>query len=129
MENAPDIPPPFPVNGTTWCSSVLRLYGAEVGAGCFFPSGVVHVDDPTFARIGNNVTFDHNSLFRQHSFEDGLLKWGPNFIGSDSSLMQGTLLHMSDMGEGVILHPGSVTWKGLKLEDGCEYSGKPAERS
>lgn len=82
--------------------------------------------DPPFGRIGDDVTVDYDAQVRQHSFEDNLLKWGPNWIGSGTSILQAGMVAMSDCGEGVTLLRGAVTWKVELLEPGAVYDGAPA---
>lgn len=116
---------PFQVAGTMWQAPLLRLIGVHVGARFFSASDDVMIDPP-FGRLGDDVTFDYDVQVRQHSFEDRTLKWGPNWVGSETTILQGGCLAMSDAGEGITLRPGSVTWKGQLLEPDQEYDGAPA---
>lgn len=118
--------PPFRAAGTIfWHSRMMRIQGVHVGQRFFSPNEDVMIDPP-FGRLGDDVTVDYDAQVRQHSFEDNLLKWGPYFVGNGTSLLQGSALAMSDAGEYVVLMPGSVSWKGQKLESDVVYEGAPA---
>jgi len=116
---------PFQSAGTMWHATFMRAVGIQVGERFFSPNEDVMIDPP-FARLGDDVTVDYDAQVRQHSFEDMVLKWGPNLVGSGTTLLQGSCLAMCDAGEGVVLRPGSVTWKDMTLESGQEYDGAPA---
>jgi len=117
---------PIQAAGTIfWHSRMMRIQGVHVGERFFSPNEDVMIDVP-FGRLGDDVTIDYDAQVRQHSFEDNLLKWGPNYVGNGTSLLQGSALAMSDAGEYVVLMPGSVSWKGQKLESDVIYEGAPA---
>eukprot|EP00930_Biecheleria_cincta_P048135 TRINITY_DN3348_c0_g6_i1.p1 TRINITY_DN3348_c0_g6~~TRINITY_DN3348_c0_g6_i1.p1 ORF type:complete len:537 (+),score=54.68 TRINITY_DN3348_c0_g6_i1:81-1613(+) len=117
---------PIQAAGTIfWHSRMMRIQGVHVGERFFSPNEDVMIDVP-FARLGDDVTVDYDAQVRQHSFEDNLLKWGPYYVGNGTSLLQGSVLAMSDAGEYVVLMPGSVSWKGQKLESDVIYEGAPA---
>merc|ERR1719277_2153108 len=102
----------------------MRAMGVQVGQRFFSPNEDVMIDPP-FGRLGDDVTIDYDAQVRQHSFEDNLLKWGPNFIGSGTTILQGGMVAMSDCGQNVALMRGAVTWKGQALEPGLAYDGAP----
>jgi len=116
---------PFQTTSTPWDAPFLRLIGVHVGAR-FFTASDDPMIDPPWGRIADDVTMDYDSQVRQHSFEDLLLKWGPNFIGDGTTLQQAAVVAMSDAANNVTLKPGSVTWKGTTLEPGQTYEGAPA---
>eukprot|EP00931_Biecheleriopsis_adriatica_P043101 TRINITY_DN24637_c0_g2_i1.p1 TRINITY_DN24637_c0_g2~~TRINITY_DN24637_c0_g2_i1.p1 ORF type:complete len:2003 (-),score=355.39 TRINITY_DN24637_c0_g2_i1:159-6167(-) len=117
---------PFQAAGVIgWHSRLMRIQGVHVGHRFFSPNEDVMIDVP-FGRLGDDITVDYDAQVRQHSFEDNLLKWGPYFVGNGTSLLQGSALAMSDAGEYVVLMPGSVSWKGQKLESDTVYEGAPA---
>lgn len=116
---------PLRTPGTVWHAALLRAIGGKVGRRFFSAKDDVLIDPP-FARLGDDVTIDYDAQVRQHSFEDMCLKWGPNWVGRGTTILQGGCLAMTDTGEGVTLRPGSVTWKGQLLEAGQEYEGTPA---
>lgn len=117
--------PPIQVQGTLWAASYMRMFGIMVGKRFFSPNEDCMIDPP-FGRVGDDVTIDYDAQVRQHSFEDNMLKWGPNWIGSGTSILQAGMVAMSDCGEGVALMRGAVTWKGQMLEPGTAYDGAPA---
>jgi len=118
---------PFKLGGTImWHSCMLRAKGSQVGLRFFSPNEEPFNDAP-FARVGDDVTIDYDAEVRQHSFEDLRLKWGPNHIGSGTSLLHGSLLAMCDASDYVVLMPSSVTFKGQHLEADAVYEGAPAE--
>mmetsp|Transcript_73514 Transcript_73514/g.189633 ORF Transcript_73514/g.189633 Transcript_73514/m.189633 type:complete len:100 (-) Transcript_73514:54-353(-) len=82
---------------------------------------------PPFGRLGDDITVDYDGQIRQHSFEDDMLKWGPNYIGNGTTIVQAGIVAMSDTAERVILLRGSVTWKGQLLEPDTAYEGAPAQ--
>jgi len=116
--------PPFHTEGTMWHATMMRAFGTQVGKRFFSPNQDAMID-PIFGRVGDDVTIDYDAQVRQHSFEDNLLKWGPNFIGSGTSILQGGMVAMSDCGQNVALMRGAVTWKGQTLEPGLAYDGAP----
>jgi len=116
---------PFRAAGTMWQAPLMRAVGVQVGARFFSPNEDVMIDPP-FGRLGDDVTIDYDAQVRQHSFEDMTLKWGPNWVGSGTAILQGGCLAMCDAGEGAVLRRGSVTWKDMMLEPGQEYEGAPA---
>jgi len=114
------------VEGSAWHARYLRLFGVNVGQNFFCPENMPFTD-PIFAYVGDDVTMDYNATMHQHSFEDGMLKWGPRSLGSGSTLMQSSCLAFSDTLTDVVLRPGSVTWKGQELESLTQYEGSPAK--
>jgi len=117
---------PFKAAGViAWHSRMMRLHGTQVGSRFFSPNEDVMIDAP-FGRLGDDVTIDYDAQVRQHSFEDNLLKWGPYWIGNGTTLLQGACVAMSETGEYTELRPGSVTWKGQKLDSHQIYEGAPA---
>lgn len=118
-------PSPFKTAGTMYHAAFMRAMGVQVGQRFFSPNEDVMIDPP-FGRLGDDVTIDYDAQVRQHSFEDNVLKWGPNWVGSGTTILQGGCLAMCDAGEGVVLRRGSVTWKDMILEPDQEYEGAPA---
>mmetsp|Transcript_16123 Transcript_16123/g.35384 ORF Transcript_16123/g.35384 Transcript_16123/m.35384 type:complete len:1962 (-) Transcript_16123:274-6159(-) len=118
--------PPIKAQGSMWMATFMRMYGVQVGKRFFSPNEDVMIDPP-FGRLGDDITVDYDAQIRQHSFEDNLLKWGPNWIHNGTSILQAGIVAMSDCGEGVCLMHGAVTWKGQLLEPGMAYSGAPAQ--
>jgi len=119
--------PPFGgVQGTLWHASWLLMIGAKVGKRFFSATANVMID-PIFGRFGDGITVNYDAQVQQNSFEDHMLKWGPNWIHKGTTLMQASLVAMSDTGEGVALMRGAVTWKGQLLEPGMAYDGTPAQ--
>jgi len=119
-------PKPMQTGGTAWEAVCMRMMGAQVGRRFFSPLDSVH-DDPAFGRLGDDVTADYDARFRQHAFEDHMLKWGPYHVGSGTSILQGGKLALSECGERVVLLRGSVTWKEQALESDTVYEGAPAQ--
>merc|ERR1712232_282376 len=117
--------PPIHVAGTRWAAVYMRMLGVKVGRRFFSPNEEVMVDPP-FGRLGDDVTVDYDAQVRQHSFEDNMLKWGPNWIESGTSILQAGMVAKTDCGEGVTVMRGAVTWKGNVLESGSTYDGAPA---
>jgi len=116
---------PVHSSGTQWDAVFMRMIGVKVGRRFFSPNDEVMIDPP-FGRLGDDVTVDYDGQIRQHSFEDDTLKWGPNHIGSGTTIMQAGMVAMSDCSERVLLLRGSVTWKGQVLEPDMAYEGAPA---
>lgn len=82
--------------------------------------------DPPFCRVGDDVTIDWDGQIRNHSFEDHRLKYSIHTVGDRTTLLQASMLSMSDAREGATLGRKSVTWKGQVLEAGTRYQGAPA---
>ena len=82
--------------------------------------------DAPFISIGNDVIVDYDADIRGHSFEDRRLKFSPVTIGNRARIMAAAKVAMSDVGEGAVLRPASVTWKGNNLEPNRVYQGAPA---
>jgi len=120
-------PCPFATNGTMWHASVLRLFGAQIGHGFFSPEDISMIMiDPPFMRLGDDITIDWDAQMRNHSFEDHRLKYEIHSVANRTTLLQGSMLSMSDTREGATLGRKSVTWKGQVLEAGTFYQGAPA---
>jgi len=118
---------PFNTAGTMWHSSVLRLFGAHIGKGFFSPEDISMIMiDPPFCRLGDDVTIDWDGQIRNHSFEDHCLKYSIHHVADRTTLLQASMLSMSDTKEGATLGRKSVTWKGQVLEAGQRYIGAPA---
>jgi len=86
---------------------------------------LVLVDAP-FTEIGDDVTVDYDGQVRCHSFEDFRLKFTGYKIGNGVTIMSGASVAMCDAGDGAVLRPGSLTWKGSNLVPGGTYEGAPA---
>ena len=85
--------------------------------------------DAPFTSIGDDVIMDYGVEIRCHSFEDRQLKFSSVTIGDRATIMAGAKVAMCNVGEGTVLRPASVTWKGCHLEAGTVYQGAPAEVS
>eukprot|EP00425_Heterocapsa_triquetra_P000430 CAMPEP_0195058934 /NCGR_PEP_ID=MMETSP0448-20130528/6557_1 /TAXON_ID=66468 /ORGANISM="Heterocapsa triquestra, Strain CCMP 448" /LENGTH=1886 /DNA_ID=CAMNT_0040089121 /DNA_START=107 /DNA_END=5767 /DNA_ORIENTATION=- len=116
---------PIRTSGTGFDAMFMRFIGVKVGKRFFSPNEDVMIDPP-FGRLGDDVTVDYDGQIRQHSFEDDVLKWGPNYIGDGTTILQAGMVAMSDCAERVLLLRGSVTWKGQVLEPDAVYEGAPA---
>jgi len=118
---------PFSTAGTRWHATVLRLFGAHIGKGFFSPEEISMVMiDPPFCRLGDDITIDWDGQIRNHSFEDHRLKYSIHHVADRTTLLQGSMLSMSDTKEGATLGRKAVTWKGQVLEAGQRYVGTPA---
>jgi len=116
---------PFQTAGSRWQAPILRLLGAKVGRRFFCMNELVLVDAP-FTEIGDDVTVDYDGQVRCHSFEDFRLKFTGYKIGNGVTIMSGASVAMCDAGDGAVLRPGSLTWKGSNLVPGGTYEGAPA---
>ena len=106
----------------------LRLEGARIGKGFFCLNEKALIDAP-FTSIGDDVIMDYGAEIRCHSFEDHQLEFSSVTIGDRATIMAGAKVAMCNVGEGTVLRPASVTWKGRHLEAGTFYQGAPAEVS
>ena len=86
---------------------------------------LVLVDAP-FTEIGDDVTVDYDGQVRCHSFEDFRLKFTHYSVGNRVTIMSGASVAMCHAGDGAVLRPGSLSWKGSNLEPGTVYEGAPA---
>lgn len=116
---------PFQTAGSRWQAPILRLLGARVGKRFFCMNELVLVDAP-FTEVGDDVTVDYDGQIRCHSFEDFRLKFVHYKIGHRVTIMSGASVAMCDAGDGAVLRPGSLTWKGSNLEPNTVYEGAPA---
>lgn len=116
---------PFQTAGSRWQALILRLLGARVGKRFFCMNELVLVDAP-FTEVGDDVTVDYDGQIRCHSFEDFRLKFVHYKIGHRVTIMSGASVAMCDAGDGAVLRPGSLTWKGSNLEPNTVYEGAPA---
>lgn len=116
---------PFQTAGSRWQAPILRLLGARVGKRFFCMNELVLVDAP-FTEVGDDVTVDYDGQVRCHSFEDFRLKFVHYKIGHRVTIMSGASVAMCDAGDGAVLRPGSLTWKGSNLEPNTVYEGAPA---
>merc|ERR1711988_1627740 len=116
---------PFQTAGSRWQAPVLRLLGAKIGKNFFSMNELLLVDAP-FTIVGDNVTVDYDGQIRCHSFEDFRLKFTHYKVADGVTIMAGASVAMCNAGEGSVLRPGSVTWKGTDLEPFTTYEGAPA---
>lgn len=116
---------PFQTAGSRWQAPVMRLLGAKVGKNFFSMNELLLVDAP-FTIVGDDVTVDYDGQIRCHSFEDFRLKFTNFTVADGVSIMAGASVAMCNAGEGAVLRPGSVTWKGTDLEPRTTYEGAPA---
>ena len=116
---------PFQTAGSRWQAPILRLLGARVGKRFFCMNELVLVDAP-FTEVGDDVTVDYDGQVRCHSFEDFRLKFVHYKIGHRVAIMSGASVAMCDAGDGAVLRPGSLTWKGSNMEANTIYEGAPA---
>jgi len=116
---------PFQTAGSRWQAPILRLLGARVGKRFFCMNELVLVDAP-FTEVGDDVTVDYDGQVRCHSFEDFRLKFVHYKIGHRVTIMSGASVAMCDAGDGAVLRPGSLTWKGSNMEANTIYEGAPA---
>lgn len=116
---------PFQTAGTRWQAPILRLLGARVGKRFFCMNELVLVDAP-FTQIGDDVTVDYDGQVRCHSFEDFRLKFTHYSVGNRVTIMSGASVAMCHAGDGAVLRPGSLSWKGVNLEPNTIYEGAPA---
>merc|ERR1719242_885465 len=116
---------PFQTAGSRWQAPVLRLLGAKIGKRFFSMNELLLVDVP-FTIVGDDVTVDYDGQIRCHSFEDFRLKFTHYKVADGVTIMAGASVAMCNAGEGSVLRPGSVTWKGTDLEPFTTYEGAPA---
>ena len=116
---------PFQTAGSRWQAPILRLLGARVGKRFFCMNELVLVDAP-FTEIGDDVTVDYDGQVRCHSFEDFRLKFTHYNVGNRVTIMSGASVAMCNAGDGAVLRPGSLSWKGSHLEPDTVYEGAPA---
>ena len=116
---------PFRTAGTCWHAYHFRLRGARIGQRFFCVHNTAIIDAP-FINIGDDVIIDYDADIRGHSFEDRQLKFSPVKIGDRARIMAAAKVAMSDVGDGAVLRPSSVTWKGSNLAPGRVYQGAPA---
>jgi len=121
---------PFRLGGTMWCGPFVNLSGGKVGQRFFTPVNgdeLLGVYDAPFVQIGDDVTMNNDCSFQNHSFEDSWLKFVVASVGDDVTIMQYSRVACCDCGNGVVLRPASVTWKGEFLESYRTYEGAPAK--
>lgn len=116
---------PFRTVGSCWHAHHFRLRGARIGKRFFCVHDIALIDAP-FISIGDDVIVDYDADIRCHSFEDRQLKFSPVKIGNRARIMAAAKVARSDVGEGAVLRPSSVTWKGSNLEANRVYQGAPA---
>ena len=116
---------PFQTAGSRWQAPILRLLGARVGKRFFCMNELVLVDAP-FTEIGDDVTVDYDGQVRCHSFEDFRLKFTHYNVGNRVTIMSGASVAMCNAGDGAVLRPGSLSWKGSHLVPDTVYEGAPA---
>ena len=96
-----------------------------MGKRFFCMNELVLVDAP-FTQIGDDVTVDYDGQVRCHSFEDFRLKFTHYSVGNRVTIMSGASVAMCHAGDGAVLRPGSLSWKGVNLEPNTIYEGAPA---
>ncbi|MGW2637373.1 Pls/PosA family non-ribosomal peptide synthetase [Streptomyces sp. NPDC001348] len=114
-------------NGTPLKNVIWRLLGLRIGRRVFDDG--LRVPERTFTTIGDDCTFNVDTVLQCHSQEDGGFKSDHIVIGAGCTLGVGTLVHYGvTMGDGAVLATGSFLMKGEEMPPHALWGGNPAKR-
>ena len=112
-------------NGTPLKNLIWRLMGARIGRRVFDDG--LFLPERTFTTIGDDCTFNADSIIQCHSQEDGGFKSDRTAIGAGCTLGVGAFVHYGvTMSDGVVLAPGSFVMKGEEIPPHALWGGNPA---
>ncbi|MFF4491208.1 Pls/PosA family non-ribosomal peptide synthetase [Streptomyces sp. NPDC001544] len=117
----------FLFNGTPLKNVIWRMLGVRIGHRVFDDG--LRVPERTFTTIGDDCTFNVDTVIQCHSQEDGGFKSDHIVIGAGCTLGVGTLVHYGvTMGDGAVLATGSFLMKGEEMPPHALWGGNPAKR-
>jgi non-ribosomal peptide synthetase-like protein len=114
-------------NGTPFKNLIWRLMGMRVGRRVFDDG--LRVPERSFTTIGDDCTFNANTIVQCHSQEDGGFKSDRVVIGAGCTLGVGAFVHYGvTMGDGAVLATGSFLMKGEEMPPNALWGGNPARK-
>ncbi|MFF3737808.1 Pls/PosA family non-ribosomal peptide synthetase, partial [Streptomyces sp. NPDC002566] len=114
-------------NGTPLKNVIWRLLGVRIGRRVFDDG--LRIPERTFTTIGDDCTFNVDTVIQCHSQEDGGFKSDHIVIGAGCTLGVGTLVHYGvTMGDGAVLATGSFLMKGEEMPPHALWGGNPAKK-
>ncbi|MFJ9737220.1 Pls/PosA family non-ribosomal peptide synthetase, partial [Streptomyces sp. NPDC101166] len=114
-------------NGTPLKNVVWRLLGMRVGRRVFDDG--LRVSERTFTTIGDDCTFNVDTVVQCHSQEDGGFKSDRSVIGAGCTLGVGAFVHYGvTMGDGAVLATSSFLMKGEEMPPHALWGGNPARK-
>ncbi|MFJ1730032.1 Pls/PosA family non-ribosomal peptide synthetase [Streptomyces sp. NPDC088254] len=114
-------------NGTPLKNVIWRLLGVRIGRRVFDDG--LRIPERTFTTIGDDCTFNVDTVVQCHSQEDGGFKSDHIVIGAGCTLGVGTLVHYGvTMGDGAVLATGSFLMKGEEMPPHARWGGNPAKK-
>ncbi|MEN3268574.1 Pls/PosA family non-ribosomal peptide synthetase, partial [Pseudonocardia sp.] len=112
-------------DGTPLKNVIWRLLGARIGRRVFDDG--LFLPERTFTTIGDDCTFNANSIVQCHSQEDGGFKSDRSVIGAGCTLGVGAFVHYGvTMGDGAVLAANSFLMKGEEMPPNALWGGNPA---
>ncbi|HEY2297804.1 MAG TPA: DapH/DapD/GlmU-related protein, partial [Jatrophihabitans sp.] len=114
-------------NGTPFKNVIWRLMGMRIGRRVFDDG--LRVPERSFTTIGDDCTFNANTIVQCHSQEDGGFKSDRVVIGAGCTLGVGAFVHYGvTMGDGAVLTTGSFLMKGEEMPPNALWGGNPARK-
>ncbi|MER6040804.1 Pls/PosA family non-ribosomal peptide synthetase, partial [Streptomyces sp. NPDC001856] len=114
-------------NGTPLKNVIWRLLGVRIGRRVFDDG--LRIPERTFTTIGDDCTFNVDTVIQCHSQEDGGFKSDHIVIGAGCTLGVGTLVHYGvTMGDGAVLATSSFLMKGEEMPPHALWGGNPAKK-
>jgi non-ribosomal peptide synthetase-like protein len=114
-------------NGTPIKNVIWRLMGMRVGRRVFDDG--LRVPERSFTTIGDDCTFNVETIIQCHSQEDGGFKSDRIEIGAGCTLGVGAFVHYGvTMGDGAVLATQSFLMKGEEMPPNAVWGGNPATK-
>ncbi|MDD7964592.1 Pls/PosA family non-ribosomal peptide synthetase [Actinomycetospora lemnae] len=112
-------------NGTPYKNLVWRMLGVRIGKRVFDDG--VNLTERTFTTIGDECTFNAQTVLQCHSQEDGAFKSEVITVGAGVTLGVGAFAHYgTTIGDGAVLAPDTFLMKGEEVPPGEYWGGNPA---
>ncbi|QEG32949.1 Pls/PosA family non-ribosomal peptide synthetase [Bythopirellula goksoeyrii] len=114
----------WPLFGTPFFSSYLRLLGCKIGKGAFIETELFSEFD--LVSIGNYAALNSGAVIQNHLFEDRIMKSSSLVVGDECSVgNMSIVLYDSEMQQGSSIGPLSLLMKGDSLPEKTRWIGIP----
>jgi non-ribosomal peptide synthetase-like protein len=111
---------------TPWFNSLFRALGADIGKGVWLETR--YLDEPDLVTIGDGAVISRFADLQTHLFHDRVLRLGPISVGAGSVIGSRTfVLPDARIGDGVVVHAGSLVPRTEDLPDHSSWRGIPVE--
>ncbi len=114
------------LRGTPFLPWVLRMYGCNIGKGCWLD--LTDITEFDCVTIGDFCTFNMSGCLQTHLYEDRIMKVGRIEVGKGVYIgWNTTVLYDSKVGDYAQLGPLTLVMKGEHIPPNTTWSGAPAQ--